>query len=474
MQRGAAPSRRAFLGAMAAPAIFAAPPARNAVILLSDEHNPRFSAPYGHPFVETPNMTRLARSGTVFTNAYCASPLCMPSRSALLAGRRVFELQTYGNCNVFTSEEAGYGRVLAAQGVHSVHVGKTDFYNHSSRLGFSEMLLPGDRTRPGDKFVSRNPLDVLTDSEGRKGGYGVRENPFSQDDRVMSEALRWLSETAPKLDRPWTLTVNLLKPHFPHLVTQDLWDRYAAHADLPAHAAEAASAQHPYAQDLRRFFNTADFNEEQIRNLRRGYYGCVTYIDRQLGRLMDAVESSGLREQTVMAYSSDHGEMLGKFGLWWKRSLYEDSVRIPMIAAGPGFRAGERVQTPVDLHDLQASLFAATGAKRPTEWVGSPLQSMPRNDTHRVVFSEFQGGGTRASGFMIRQGRWKLLYHCAAPHLLFDLEADPEELADLSAKKPDVVKNLQKELRRICDPEHENDRAEEYAKRQMAAMGRAV
>jgi choline-sulfatase len=411
--------------------------------------------------------------GTVFTNAYCPSPLCMPSRSALLAGKRVFELQTYGNCNVFTSDAPGYGRVLAGQGVHSVHIGKTDFYDHSSRLGFSEMIRPADRAKPGDTFVSRNPLDLQEGAEGRKGGYGVQPNPFRQDDAVMAEALRWLKERAPTIEQPWTLTVNLLKPHFPHNVTEDLWKRYSDHADLPAHGAEAASAQHPYAQDLRRFFGTGDFGEEQIRGLRRGYYGCVSYVDQQLGRLMEALEASGQLSRTVVAYSSDHGEMLGKFGLWWKRSLYEDSVRIPMIVAGPGFRAGERVATPVDLHDLQASLFAATGAKRPKDWAGSPLQGMARNDAQRVVFSEFQGGGTRASGFLVRQGRWKLLYHCAAPHLLFDLEADPEELKDVSAKNPAVVRRLEKELRGICDPERENARAEEYAHKQMKAVGRS-
>ncbi len=468
-------TRREFAGAaLAAGTAVAQEPRHNVVVLMSDEHNPFFSSPYGNGFVDTPNMARLAKMGTVFENAYCPSPLCMPSRSAFVSGRRVFELQTYGNCNVFSSDDPSYGRVLAEQGVHSVHIGKTDVYNHSSKLGFSEMLLPGDRAKPGDIFVSRTPLDIPGGAEGRSGGFGVRPNPFANDDKVVAAGLRWLKETAPGLQKPWTLTLNLLKPHFPHLVTQALWDKYADHEDLPRYGKEAAPAQHPFAQDLRRFFATETFNEPQIRGLRRGYYGCVSYIDQQLGRLLEALEASGQLANTVIAYTSDHGEMLGKFGMWWKRSLYEDSVRIPMIVAGPGFRAGARVKTPVDLHDLQAAMFRATGARRPKEWSGAALQGIGANDAKRVVFSEFQGGGTRASGFMIRQGKWKLLYHFGAPHLLFNLEADPDEIHDLAAQKPAMVRALEKELRRICSPERENQRADEYAKRQLAAMGRTV
>ncbi len=464
-------TRRGFLAAPAAAAL-AASERRNMVVLMADEHNPLYSQPYGHPFVETPNMTRLARMGTVFTNAYCPSPLCMPSRSAFLSGRRVFDLQTYGNCNVFYQETPSYGEVLSGQGVHTVHIGKTDVYNHSSTLGFSEMLLPGNRAQPGDTFVRRHPMDVLKDSEGRAGGYGPRPNPFAGDERVMAEALRWLSSTAPGLRQPWTLAINLLKPHFPHLVTPDLWEKYADHADLPAHGPEAAAAAHPYSEDLRRFFGTSGFSEEQIRNLRRGYYGCVTYMDRQVGRLLDALESSNRLAGTVVAYTSDHGEMLGNFGLWWKRSLFEDSVRIPMIVAGPGFRAGARVHTPVDSHDLQAALFHATGSVRPPKWVGTPLQRIAVNDSRRVVFSEFQGGGTRASAFLVRQGRWKFLHHCEAPHLLYDLESDPHELNNLAARRPEIVRRLEGELRRICNPERENERAEQYSLRQLRALGR--
>ena len=138
-------TRREFL--MAGAAGLAAPaPHHNVIVLMADEHNPRFSEPYGHPFVQTPALAKLARMGTVFTNAYCPSPLCMPSRSAFLSGRRVFQLQTYGNCNVFASDYPTYGKVLADQGVHTVHIGKTDVYEPSSKLGFSEMIAPrGDR-----------------------------------------------------------------------------------------------------------------------------------------------------------------------------------------------------------------------------------------------------------------------------------------------------------------------------------------
>ena len=465
-------SRRVFLGSVATINAAAVPARYNTIVLMSDEHNPLFSQPYGHPFVSTPNMTRMARMGTVFTNAYCPSPLCMPSRSAFLSGRRVFDLQTYGNCNVFQVETPSYGRVLADQRVHTVHVGKTDVYTRAATLGFSEMILPGDRAQPGDVYVSRVPLDVQKDAEGRSGGYGVTSNALVNEARPMNKALEWLETSAPKLKQPWTLAINIVKPHFPHNVTQELWDMYAEHADLPRYGGNAESGRHPYALDLRRFFGTDTFDERQIRNLRRGYYGCVTWMDRQLGRLLDALENAGRLRDTVVAYTSDHGEMLGKFGLWWKRSLYEDSVRIPMIVAGPGFKAGMRVETPVDLHDLQASLFHATGARQPAGWVGRPLQTMPRNDPKRTIFAEFQGGGTRASAFLIRQGRWKLLYNCAAPHQLFDLQEDPDEVTNLAAQRPDVARKLEGELRKICSPERENARAEDYIARALKAVGR--
>jgi choline-sulfatase len=443
----------------------------NVVLFMPDEHNPLYSAVHGHPTLHTPNMEQMAEAGTVYQNAYCPSPLCLPSRSALMAGQRVHQLQTYSNCNVnLDASYPSYGAVLARQGVYTAYVGKTDVYAPGQALGFSEMILPGNRKLPGDTNHRRTPLTIRAGSAERANGYGPREDAGASDLRRVDAAVAWLTDTAPALDRPWVLTVNVSNPHFPHYAPPELWDMYPDGGDLPAHGPECASAHHPYARDLRDHFETNLFTEDQVRGLRRGYLGCITFVDRQLGRLLDALDASGQRDRTNVIYTSDHGEMLGKFGMWWKCSLYEDSVRVPCIAAGPDFTRGERVVTPVDLLDVQAAIFAAVGAERPPDWVGAPLQDIPLNDPERVVFAEYHGHGTRASAYMIRKGKFKYVHCVAAPDLLFNLEADPDELNDLCGVYPGVVDDLQGELKKICSPERENERAEAFIERQLATI----
>ncbi|MCC6489660.1 MAG: sulfatase-like hydrolase/transferase [Candidatus Hydrogenedentes bacterium] len=443
----------------------------NFVLLMSDEHNPKVSSIHGHPLVRTPNLERLAARGTVFENTYCPSPLCMPCRSAFMSGRRVNDIQCYNNCNVVPFDYPSYGQVLREQGVHTVHIGKVDVYRPGAELGFSEMLLPGDRKRPGDENICREPLAIRADGASRADGFGPAEsNPFAGDDRVVDAALEWLATRPAQLSQPWILVVQVVKPHFPHMVTQELWDRYADGADLPAQGRDVASANHPYARDLRDHFQTDLFTDEQIKGLRRGYLGCVEHVDWELGRIMDALEANGLADTTTLAYTSDHGDMLGKFGMWWKCSLYEDSARVPLVVAGPGFTPGARVRTPVDLHDLRATMFAATGAAQPDSWLGASLQRLEPNDAERCVFSEYHGHGTRSGSYLIRKGDWKLHYCMKAPHQLFNLAEDPEELNNLAEANPGKLRELEEALRAVCSPEEENDRAHAFERRQLAAM----
>lgn len=424
----------------------------NVVLLVSDEHNPRYSSTYGHEVVRTPNMDRLAARGTVYENAYCPSPLCVPSRTAFMAGRYTHETQAYNNSKVLERRHPSYGGVLAEQGVHTVYAGGgSNLYRDPFALGFSEML---GVTRTGKSLgthaiqaerPSTKPLSTTT-------AHGPVEDMYAPEGAHVDDAIDWLRTRAPGLGRPWTMTIEINPPHPPYSTEPRYWQMYQGRGDLPAHGIEQESAQHPCARDVRDN-GRWDFSAELVRDLRQGYFGAVTYVDDQLGRLLDAVEAAGLTEDTVVCYATDHGEMLGKFGMWGKTSLYEDSVRIPLIAAGPGFTPGQRVSTPVTSLDLQAALFHAVGARRPEAWRGAPLQLIPADDASRPAFASYHGHNVRGGSFMLRRGEWKLLYHSASPHQLFNLSEDPEELVNRWADRPDVAGRLEAELRAVCDPE---------------------
>ena len=157
--------------------------------------------------------------------------------------------------------------------------------------------------------------------------------------------------------------------------------------------------------------------------------------------------------------------------MWWKCNLLEDAARIPCIAAGPDFPAGRRIATPVDLHDVQASVFSVTGAAHPAGWNGVPLGAIAPNDTERVVYSEYHGHGTRAGSFMVRRGNWKLIHHIAAPDQLFDLAADPEELDNRFAMNRPIAADLSSVLTEICDPATVQEQAEAFWQLQVAQYG---
>ena len=447
----------------------------NFVVLMSDEHNPFYSSVYGHPFVKTPNMQKLAETGTLFQNAYCPSPLCLPSRASFFAGRRVHDIQTYNNCNLnIDKTPESYGSVLANNSVYSAYIGKVDVFDESRNLGFSKMMEPTDRVFPGDTNHRRNPMSVRSEGAARAKSWGIRQESNKKDSIRINAAVDWLTNVAPTLDIPWVLNVALINPHFPHFAPKEYWDLYPDGEDLPEFGPEVESANHPYAKDLRIHFQANDFAEEDIRGLRRGYLAVVTITDEYLGILMDTLEKTGQLDNTNVIYTSDHGDMLGKFGMWWKCSMYEDSVRIPMIAAGPDFKENSKVNTPVDLHDLTAGIFKSTNVNKPDYWLGTPLQDIPADDSERVIFSEYHGHGTKGSSFLIRKGPYKYIYHHNAPAQLFNLENDPNELNNLINENPEVLVDLHDELLKICDPENENERAEKFIERQVKDLEQIV
>ncbi len=444
----------------------------NLVIVMSDEHNPFYSSPYGHGFIKTPNMQKLADEGTVFTNAYCPSPLCLPSRSSFISGKRVHEIQTYSNCNVDLKKGIpSYGKILRDNGVYSVHIGKVDVYDDGEKLEFNEMLNPLDRKLPGDINHMRVPLKIREGACERANGFGARTERMP-DEHCIDLAVEWIKKKGAHMNNDWVLCVNVVNPHFPHICPEKYWKMYEDFEDLPDYGMECDSAKHPYADDLRSHFQTKGFTKEQIRGLRRGYYGCVSFVDEQLGHVIDALEISGLKDSTNIVYTSDHGEMLGKFGMWWKCSLFEDSVRIPMIASGPHFTKGKEVKTPVELLELTAFTFKSSGLDVPEGFCGIPLDEIPEDDEEHFAFAEYHGHGTRSGAYMIRKGNWKFIMNMNAENQLFNLADDPHELTNLTEKRPDKVNELEKCLRSICNPEKENRRAHDFEAKQIEKISK--
>lgn len=446
--------------------------AYNVVMLMSDEHNPKYSSVYGHPFVQTPNMERMAKNGVVFENAYCPSPLCMPCRSSVMSGLYNHETQCYSNCKLLNDDFPNYGAELAKQGVHTVYIGKADVYRNIEDMGFSEVIHGRNRALPGDTAIQRKPLYIrVGEGEKRAKEWGPREDAHSRDRLMIDTAVDWLKSKGPHMDKPFVLVVNIMAPHFPMYTNPNFWEMYEGKGDFPQYGPDQPSAQHPYAIDLRAHFETDKIQGEDIKRLRQGYYGCVSFADSMIGKILDTLEEAGLSKNTIFIYTSDHGEMLGKFGMWWKCSMFEDSVRVPLLVCGPGFQPGLRIYTPVTLWDMQATFFHATQRQRPQHWKGVALQQLQREDPNRYVFAEYHGHGTRGSSFMVRKNEWKFIWNSDAPHQLFNLREDPEELKNLITdgldNAPAIARELNDYLYSICNPVAETQRAEEKIQRQL-------
>ena len=345
-----------------------------------------FSGPYGHPLVQTPNLDRLAADGVVFQNAYCNSPLCTPSRMSFMTGRYVHHIGAWDNSAPIPSDMVTWAHRLRAIGYDVVLSGKQHFYGPDQLHGFRAQLardLHAERHHPIFDWSAGiqeapQPWGALD-----RAGPGTTEE-IEVDDQVEAAALDYLRDPA-RHRQPWALNVSFMAPHFPFVVPQRFWDLYPeAEVDMPTIPPGHLDNQHPVYRRLRRMFGMADFSEELVRRGRVGYYGLITYLDEKIGRLLDALEETGQRENTVIAYFSDHGEMAGEHGMWRKSNFYEQSVRVPLQLAWPGQLPGRpAVNGVVSLVDLVATIVEAAGAS--SEGVdGDSLLALARGEAARV------------------------------------------------------------------------------------------
>jgi choline-sulfatase len=443
--------------------------ARNLLILCSDEHARGAAGCYGHPIAQTPTLDALAAGGTRFTRAYTPSPICVSARACLAAGTPVFENRCWSSAQPFCGQSESWMRRLRDAGRTVASVGKLHFRSPEDDNGFCEEIIPMHLAGGGvgwpQALLREPPADYPEAAEFARN-LGPGESDYTgYDRRITAEARRWIFKHGAD-KTPWALFVSFVSPHYPLIAPPEFFGKYEGCEIAPPPPASPPS--HPVLRRLRAFWNYDDyFADDQARSLaRRCYFALCSFLDDNIRQTLSALEESGAAADTVVAYISDHGEMLGARGFWAKSLMFEESVGIPMLLAGPGIPAGAVANTPVSLTDIAATAEAALGlAPRPAAaaWRSRPLWEFIRApEPGRIAFSEYHDGGSPVGFFMLRRGRRKYVHYAGGhPPQLFDLESDPGEENDLAANPghEKIIRDLRARLGQIADPEETHRRA---------------
>lgn len=440
--------------------------AKNVVVIMSDEHDPRIMGCSGHPFVKTPHLDALARRGIRFTNAYTPSPICVPARAAFATGLRVHQVGLWDNAMPYTGEQRGWGHVLQEQGRRVESIGKLHYRSVEDPAGFDEEHLPMHVVGGhGMVWASiRDPFKPRVDGPRMLGErIGPGESSYTQYDRAVTErAVQWLQEAgARQHEKGFVLYIGLVAPHFPFVVPDEYFQLYPLdQLPEPKLHPNTGYQRHPWVQEYADFMGSEDKFVDAQERLRAfaAYYGLCSWLDHNVGQIVQALEAAGLGANTQIVYTSDHGDNLGARGVWGKSTLYQESVQVPMLLAGPGI-APAVCDTPVDLLDLFPTILQGAGIDPAPEMGARPGKALldiaaAPTDLERPILSEYHAAGSNSAGFMLRKGRWKYHHYVGFAPELFDLDNDPEELQDLAASPAhaEVLERMRQALYAICDP----------------------
>jgi choline-sulfatase len=365
----------------------------------------------------------------------------------------------------YTGKQRGWGHVLQEHGICVESIGKLHYRSEEDPAGFDVEHLPMHVVNGhGMVWASiRDPYRPRPNGPRMIGErIGPGESSYTQYDRAVTQrAVEWI-RNAGSQDRSFVLYIGLVAPHFPFVVPDEFYKLYPTN-QLPEPKLHPSTGYelHPWVKEYCDFMGSerqfAD-NDERLRAF-AAYYGLCSWLDHNVGQIVNAIRDSGLEDSTHVIYTSDHGDNLGARGIWGKSTLYEESVKVPMIMTGPGLEPSV-CDTPVDLLDLFPTILQAAGLNPSPEMAGRPGRSLLEiarsgPNLERPILSEYHAAGSNSAGFMLRKGRWK--YHCYVGFRpeLFDLYSDPEELHDL-AQDPNyaaVLRELHEALHAICDPE---------------------
>ena len=496
------------------------PPPPNIILFMTDSMDGRVMRHLGHPAAFTPNMDRLAALGTSFSNAYCNSPQCAPSRASYWSGQYVHRVQAWNNPAGLPLDAPTFGTHLedADYGVHVF--GKTDYRvgGHSLKARLTAWMRSANIKRPHNpcpQAITLHPAPVsdppvfpspsgrgqgegplLPPSPGAPlnpspGGEGWGEGSSAQDPTPSTAPLSHSQHTRVEYlnpgqdparphqgdwnqidaacqflndyredDPPYLLYPSTNVPHPPFRATQTWLDKIdPAAVTLPPYEADL----HPVMDYMSVTKNThGPFTDDEILAIRRHYFAMVAETDAMLGQVLDTLEATGQLNDTYIIFASDHGEMNMEHRQTLKNALYEASARVPLIVAGPGLQQGVISNDLVSLIDLFPTLMDMAGLDHPQGLDGVSLIPLCRGDASGrpgYVFSEYHSNFANTGIAMWRQGPWKYIRYAGHPPQLFNLQDDPEEISDLAPSRPDIVQNLNTCLESVVDFNNADARA---------------
>ena len=422
----------------------------NILLIQADQLKPQVLPGYGGP-AAVPHLDRLCGEGVVFENAYCNFPLCAPSRFSMLSGMLPSRVRAFDNAAEFAAATPTMAHYLRLAGYRTALAGKQHFVGPDMLHGFHERLVP--ELYPTDFHWTpdwgETRMESNNDSSGViRSGISARSMQMDHDEAVLSRAAAWLHDDSRRADRqPFFLAVSFTHPHEPYFARREHWERYR-HEEVPMPATpllpEPERDLHSRRMLAHHGLLEGDITDAHIRTARHAYLANCSWLDGMVGTLLKALEATGVSENTVVLVTSDHGDMLGERGLWFKKHFFDHAARVPLILHAPRRFAAARRSEPVSLVDLLPTLCDLAGidladhAPRPPD--GASLLPLCEGGTDdRPVFAEMTSEGVPSPMFMVRRGRFKLMTGGGAPDLLFDLEADPEERNDLAADPESAV-----------------------------------
>ncbi|WP_419553742.1 choline-sulfatase [Candidatus Poriferisodalis sp.] len=422
----------------------------NILLVMADQLAPHFTGAYGHPLVQTPAMNALVERGVRFDAAYCNFPLCAPSRFSMLSGQPATAIGAWDNASEFAASVPTLTHYLRLLGYRTTLSGKMHFIGPDQLHGFEARLTtdiyPSGFALTPDWDAAAAPLSHWYNMASLSEAGPVLTNyQHDFDEEAGFAAVRHLYDLArrPSDERPFFLVASFTHPHDPYEARPEWWNLYDPDdIDLPEPIADREIDAHTRRIRHGIGAETPGYTDEQCRNARHGYYANTSYFDSWLGRLVRVLEETGHADDTIVIALSDHGDMLGDRGAFFKMSFFERAARVPLVVAGPGV-ANCTIPNVCSLVDLLPTILdvATDGAGWPElrpemrpDSAGRSLWELASGDHDDVdeAIGEYTAVLTTQPMFMIRRGRYKYIHCEGDPALLYDVEADPLERTNLA------------------------------------------